>query len=246
MDGQHRLLAIIQYGGEIEILVARGLPKVQIVGDLEIPTIDGIDQGVKRTVCDQLKLNHGVETNTNRFVSSLRSAAACALGIEKTKRFTVRKALTAKDVYGKEVEAIASIMQGFKPTNTGNLIGAIAFAASTRDRLAVIEFITAVVNGENLRKGMPAYTIREYLTNLKQKVDGRARILSHHVRDVILNGAWNHVKGSRLSMAKGGKIGGDYFRAKQKKNVDDIKASFYSDDELKEVSGRKKKKANNE
>lgn len=73
IDGQHRLRAVIASNTPIKILVSRGVPK-HVNGDVNLFTMDVIDNGAVRTTGDQLALMHGIK-NSNLTAATCRALA---------------------------------------------------------------------------------------------------------------------------------------------------------------------------
>lgn len=208
VDGQHRLLAIVQSNTAVEVLVAR---------DVSMGTQDVIDCGSARTVADQLHLSDGV-TNANLVAAAARQIVSLCCYYQNPKMSVATTRFVLAE-YGKEIDAAIESIGNFKPGRKGWIIGALAFAYNA-DR-SVGKFIEAFGSGEGLIRGNPVKAARDWLVNgngeaLKKKFT-KSRI------EGLLNAAYNHSVGSQLITIRGGSQGVDFFTSKNRRSVATIR-----------------------
>lgn len=150
IDGQHRLSAIVRANIPVAMLVTRGLPK-----DAQ----DVIDAPRVRTVKDQLELIDGV-TNASTKAAAAKIVFALEHNIRSTFRLTLNQVRQVLAADGARIENILSIFRG-TPFKTAPFLGALAFALGAGDK--VIDFAERVRNGEGLKRGDPAHTMRDFV-----------------------------------------------------------------------------------
>ena len=224
IDGQHRLMAVIESGATVTMPVARGLPVTQTINGTEFNTMDVIDRGPRRTVADQLKLNHGV-VDANRYVAAMRTIARLLVDNLHPPALSIQQALFLKTHFGQSVETIAEACWGSKLTKSGNLIGAMSFGMS-RDPLLVVKFAKQLSTGEDLSRGMPALTIRTYLENARGRIahhsDGNRLI----VTELVLNALWADLRGQSYLRCKRGNGGTIFFRREHSHLIESFRKLF--------------------
>lgn len=218
LDGQHRLSAIVKCGQPVTIMVSRGLPDGQQNG-INIDTMDVIDCGKTRTVGHQLGLSHGVK-NANLTAAACR----CIAHICTAAKFaiTTPQALSILDIYGPHIASVIETVGAFKPGRKSGVIGALAFARVTH-RDATDNFASQISNGENLKKGDPAFAFRAWLINSSQVAAGGS-CYQHFCIEGTLNCLLNASNSEAVLQVKRGEIGKKFFAAKQRGNVEKIRA----------------------
>lgn len=207
IDGQHRLGALIQANMTIPFWVAFDcVPEAQDVMDCQII----------RTVPDQLQL--GGLANSKLKVAAVRQIVSLCTNFQNYKigvQFTRGVLLE----FERDIEFVMDALVQFKPSRRGFVIGALAFAVSA-DRRAR-DFVQSFGSGENLRKGNPAKTARDWLTN------GNSSCLRQSYKapavEILMNAAFNAVTGADITQAKSGARGLQFFMGKKRRFVETIR-----------------------
>lgn len=156
-DGQHRLMAVVQSGITVQMNVTR---------DMDSDAMGYIDGGSKRTSADYMHLHLQVE-------NAVQMAAACRQVVNifmNFQNFNVSNE-TLKfvfDNYGDDIKASFLINRsGF--SYKGAWLNATLAIARKFHRPSIDALITGVSSGENLRTGMPAFFLRNWLIHKKAK-----------------------------------------------------------------------------
>lgn len=216
IDGQHRLLAVIESSISVEMLVTRGVPSK--VGKNGVYTMDVVDAGRRRTTADQLHLMHGV-ASANIVVGALRVIGLiCAPA--SSRQITVGQAKGMLRIYQSEIEECVAAVSQFKPMRRAAVVGALAFCqkASTEK---IREFVQSAASGEGLKKGSAPLALREHLTN--RPAPGNSKGIYTTV-EWVSNALHNHIQGWGLTNIRRGATGIDFFKARQKDNVKEVRA----------------------
>ena len=166
IDGQHRLGAIAKAGVSIKMIVVRGLPIV----DGDIFTQETIDRGIIRTVGDALHMTRGL-SNANHKVAIIN--AMMFMLFKKTVRMTAPIAWEVYRLYEEEIEGTTGIPKSSSSLLKYAPIVAGFVVAAKKDMQSTLEFIAGYWTGENLPKGDPALSLRNYSIN-RNRGDGRA------------------------------------------------------------------------
>lgn len=178
IDGQQRALAVVKSGVPIWCEVAYDFDD-----DFFIP----LDGGKRRNASDQLQgLGY---TSTHRKVSVMRMIAAC-IGYKKP-WLEVADFILIYDAFGDSIEYAMSKSFGDKGYTTAPVMGAVAFAHSVFPK-ETEKFYDQYVNGENIHRGMPSYTLRKYIANAKQKGGGTS--VQSMMRNAALSALRAHIK----------------------------------------------------
>lgn len=217
LDGQHRLQAIIKAGMPVTIMVTRGVT-ASIDNGIEVNAMDVIDAGKPRSVGDQLHLVHGV-VGGNQVAAALNVIAEFATG--RLSSLSTPQAVAIMEIYGKHIDIIRELIGVLKPARKGPVVGAMAFARASHPK-EIDEFATMVGHGENLKRGQPAFTFREWLI---KGVTGKAQSsVRRYVGESAFNAAYNHIHNNTLVMIKAGDNGWKFFAAKQRASVEKVRA----------------------
>lgn len=212
VDGQHRLLAIIQANAAIETFVIYDYPLA-----LQ-PSID--IGGSIRTVPDQLGLSEGLP-NKQLAVAAARQIASICCYFQGPK-LSVGTALMIIQEYNRELDYVIAACKGFKPGLRGWVIGSLVLAMKADRQLT--SFIDAFGSGENLRSGDPALAARQWLLNGKTEALGAS--YKRAAIEGIFNAAYNALTGERISKIKRGERGLEHFMGKNRKSVATIRETF--------------------
>lgn len=217
IDGQHRLLAIIESGCSIPMLVTTGLPSSHRNG-VEVFTMDVIDTNRTRTVGDQLHLMHEVSNGTKVAAACAVIAWICTSGKVK---LTTPQAVAILEIYGKAISEMHGLLSHFKPASVAPVVGTLAFCSVPYTSEASA-FAADLVSGENIKKGMPVFALRNYLINGGTV----ARTWTSHKETLIesvANAFHNAVNKESIVLIKRGALGLNFFRAKQRTNVEKVR-----------------------
>jgi hypothetical protein len=176
IDGQHRLLAVVQSGVEIEMFVVDGV---------DPGAFDTKDVGKRRSAADTLATNG--EVNCRSLAS-----AVCVVDRYMTGRMGCRVRYE-----NNEVEALVEEYPGVRESinicrkTSGLLPQSILVAChylfSMKDKIAADEFADKLLRGVNLTDGEPVYLLRERL--LKNSISS-LKLPSISIAAIIIK-AWN-------------------------------------------------------
>lgn len=181
VDGQHRLLAVIEAGRPVTFLVIKGLPSsVQ----------DVLDTGRARTAGDQLAI-HGYANPT-----TAAAAARVALLYESDRFYTerVKKAVSHREILdfceGNSLLAFATSRssQISKSVDVRPSIAAMTFYELLKvDSDAAVEFFDRLSDGANLPTGSPILALRARARALRGE---RARLPDEALVSMVFR-TWN-------------------------------------------------------
>jgi len=187
VDGQHRLSAVIEADIPVTMLVTHGLPR-----DAQ----DVVDSQRVRTVKDQLELIDGVrnamgKTAVCKIIYALEHGARGSpkLTLHQTRAFLARDGERMDRVYG---------ICWKTPLTAAPFIAGITFALGAGER--VFEFAEMVRNGEGLKRGDPAHTLRDFLLLGNQFSGGFNERVG--VTLCVLRAAHAHLHGERLNILR--------------------------------------------
>lgn len=166
LDGQHRLLAVVQADAPIEMVVVRGV-------DPEF--FSTIDDGLGRNYSDHLFTN-GYKINA----AKIGTAAKICLGFNKRGVFKRLFGKVPPDVILRYVENNPALVEACRYiTQLGKLMPGSARIAlyhvlSIVDAVAAELFFDSLFSGANLSEGDPVLTLRNRLTTKRKGVDDAA------------------------------------------------------------------------
>jgi len=211
VDGLHRLLAIVQSGATIPMMITTGILHN---GHTEgIYVIDAIDRGRVRGVGQQLQLRHNIK-NGNLYAAVCRSVLWLCTYSERLLpgRFDVSHALRIIDIYGKEIDyCVDNRSSDFRIKNAAP-IGTAAFALKAYKN-QIKEFYQGLTTGEELKTGNPALTCRRWFFKTQQK----AGSLSEY--RAVLTCAMKYVNQEKLRKLYDTERGYNFFLEKQRQAV---------------------------
>jgi hypothetical protein len=210
VDGQHRLLAVVQSGVTIESLVCR---------DAATEMQDKLDANSVRSVPDQMHLN-GL-AKAKEMVGAARHIASLCCSFS-TPKLSTGSAQFVLAEYQRDIGRTLELLATFKPGRAQWVVGTLAFALSG-DR-SVASFIEAFGSGVNLRAGQPAKALRDWLVNGDSIHLGRN--YKRGAVECVLNAVHNEIKGNRLTQVKSGSLGLDYFLDRKRESVVAIRKHF--------------------
>lgn len=184
LDGQHRLLAIINSGKTIEMLIITGLPeKAQ----------ESMDQGRMRTFNDMLKLRgegdyHNLAAIT-RIIYSFQTCGVPIAGWAGITPSNQQLSTTLKNNNSDIHKSLAFSNQTKRKWIPISTVGALHMLFSSVDEADANAFFTGLLVGENLDRTSPIYVLRERLINEYHFASERRMHLRTKV--VFIIKAWN-------------------------------------------------------
>lgn len=174
LDGQHRLLAVVQADSSVEMVVVRGV---------DPESFATIDDGLGRSYGDHLYTN-GHRTNAGK----LGAAAKVCMGFNKQGNFKRIYAKVPPDVIVRYVEENPALVEACRyMTQLKKLMPASVGIAlyhmfSIVDAAAAELFFDSMFSGANLHDGDPILTLRNrLLTRRKDLTDGATDEVVHLV-----------------------------------------------------------------
>lgn len=182
IDGQHRLTAVVMAGKAVPMYVAKN-------GQAELH--DPIDRGRPRPV---------------GFVAGLqaRTSAACTLvhrmeigQVSYLAPVTVAEVVTVHAANEAWFSDVASVMP---PSRCPAGLAAACVWTMPIDRVATLDFLAKVRDGEMLKKGDPAHSFRNWITNGK-------RMTSMDVALAAMNCLRHHINGVTCSAVQPAEMG---------------------------------------
>jgi len=208
VDGQHRLLAIIESGVTLDMWVASGVPmSAQNVVDMRAP----------RTVADQMHLRDGVK-NANSVVGACRIITSVCCYYQNYKLSTAQ----ARQVYGLfqcEIDTAIEACRPHKAAARTQVYGALAFFLKASPKLET--FVSRIGDGVGLQDTDPAYAVREWLSK-----DSINRNYTRTAVECLANAAFAEIVGSPVKVLRSGGSGLDYFFQKNVREVDTVRVAM--------------------
>ena len=219
VDGQHRLMAIVRSGATIKTMITRGLPANGEGTTHGVKVIDMIDRGKVRGVGQQLQMRHGI-LDANYYAAMCRTILMLGANALKvtTLPVDVGQCLRVIDMYGTELRDAHQRKAKLTGLRSATIGGAIAFAMKAGDKQRLREFSDRIRDGENLSKGNPALTIRNYLLSHYKEFSGGVQVYRIVTR-ATLTAAMHADKGQTLRQIKTSEIGYSYFMEKQRRSI---------------------------
>jgi len=187
LDGQHRLMSVLDSGVTVKFLVVYGLP---------LSAQDTLDQGQKRSAAQQATL-HGYR-NTSATTSAARLAILYAQG-----RLEARIPLSNPEVMGYlrehnfELEEAARVASRAADTGLPKSVGTFTyFTLAKISKLDADRFFEAFITGINLEPGSPILALRKRLAH---KTGGRTgkELLTQVALIGLVFRAWNAYRTGR-------------------------------------------------
>jgi len=154
INGQHRLGGVVRSGKTVRMLIVRGITSE---GDRTI------DTGAKRNVADYL--SHMGEKSCTALAAALRIiyCAGHNVAINSLKRqFTVKQAMHVLKENPEIREWIAKSYAAKPLRMPTSAMAAIMYLMSRKSKRAANKFFDELVTGENLSKGDPLLTFRNF------------------------------------------------------------------------------------
>jgi hypothetical protein len=211
LDGQHRLWAVIKSGCTVEFRVTYDCGQIQ----------DVLDVGVKRNIGDQLHLQHGI-LNANRMAAIVNILSFICLR-DQVRQTTIQTMEVLKlfqpsiDFVYQAINSSSKIFKG------SSIVGALSFCYNALPN-EMGDFIINFAEGENISKGDAAFTLRKYLMNVDFKTGLRTFVYP------VATACMYHVNKEKLTQIKTSNIGIDFFKNKQPRIVNKVRAIYGRDD----------------
>lgn len=175
IDGQHRLLAIIQAKGgptgSVRMMVTFNLPAK--IGGQQMTTMDCVDRGRTRSVADQLKIQHGLPQGGQ--IAQVASALAHLCVGERMRRLSVGQTLDIYREFKVEMDFIIANRSKLPGLRSAGVLGGFVFVLATQDgagprpgiheRPAAKMFNALMAEKEQAREPFPAlHQLHGFLT----------------------------------------------------------------------------------
>jgi len=233
IDGQHRLRAIIRADKTIRMMVTFGLPS-KIEGT-EMTTMDAVDRGRTRSVADQLKIQHGLKDGSA--IAQICSSIGSLCYGQRTRRLSVGQTLEVFRAFEHAVRHVISHRSLEPGLRQVGVLAGFAFALATEEDFTDGETYRAgggtgvisamferLVDGENMRPGMPITRLREFLTSDEAKLLSRGT--NRGCAELVLEAIALELKGKPVAKLELALNGLNHFRALQAERVAKIGAIF--------------------
>jgi hypothetical protein len=181
LDGQHRLWACYDHEVPFDSVVVRGV---------EPAAFSTLDSGMKRSAGDVLAkagMAYGTLTAASlRLVHFYETGRKDHLAVA---RMSNAETLAVASKYPRIAEAIEVVGPSvlLKRLCSLTALGALAYFITEADKDSAKAFLDALATGENLKRGDPRLTARNYFINAR----GRGARIHHRVQFALLIKAWN-------------------------------------------------------
>ena len=207
-DGQHRLMAIIQSGCSVTMLVVRGLAREAMYA---------IDTGKKRTVADILHLHSGVADSNVKCAAARQIVSLCF----HYQNYTLGAGLTeiVLKKFSEEIQYVSYRMAKFKPARNAWVHGAVAFGMKSHPELK--GFADILGSGEDAKRGNPALSVRNWLIGGTSMHLGKSYKAGAY--ECLFNAMSAYVRGEKITMMKSGPSGANYFRSRQRGFIESLR-----------------------
>lgn len=219
IDGQHRCEAIVRAGKSLVLMVSRGWPSKDVMGNL--------DGARMRNLRDKLVIS-GVEVSGPMLTPYIDRLNAC-IGLvatpsgrhhAKVRVTTVEDYEAWKEVFGEAIEWSLKIFKRpevNRSLQSATVGGALAFAYPT-DPARVDEFAKKLATGVGLEAGDPALALRRYLVEVPNNKSRKTLQTAGEVpetRRKILRTLQLYLEGTKVFRVHDSKTEGlPYFRKK--------------------------------
>jgi len=182
IDGQHRLLAVIDSGCTVESLVVEGVSS---------DVFDTKDAGRRRSASDTLAIRGEIYT--------------CRLGatLAVIDRYMTGRMMNCVKYTNTEIEELLSryptVRESVRKTYDtkklvgGSVLSACHFLFSQKDDLAADRFVENLMSGVNLSVGDPVFVLRE---RLMQNALSKAKLSAEYIMALTIK-AWNYRRASK-------------------------------------------------
>jgi hypothetical protein len=228
IDGQHRLHAIATAAKKtIRMMVTFGLPS-EIEG-AEMTTMDAVDRGRTRSVGDQLKIQHGMK-NGSIISQVCASMASLCYGL-RTRRLSVGQTLDIYRAFQGATDWVIVHRSRENGLRGAGVLTAFAFALALdgdffarHDTCPVAKMYERLIEGEELKEGMPITHLRAFLTS--DEAVFLSRSTNRGVAELALQAIFLEAKGRKIEKLEMALDGADHFKSRQKERVAKIAGMF--------------------
>ncbi|MEI8288814.1 MAG: hypothetical protein WCH99_05030 [Verrucomicrobiota bacterium] len=228
IDGQHRLLAIVRARVTVRMMVTFGL-KTKIDGS-DMTTMDCVDRGRKRSVADQLKIQHGYTTGTQ--IAQIASALA-GFCHESIRRPSVDATLKIYRLFKPEMDFIIANRSKLPGLRSAGVLAGFVFALATQPQKnlwerPVAKMFTALNWSEDPKAGIEKYPaikqLHAFLTG--ENASMLLASMNRGIADLTLQALWMDVVPGEVKTLAMKLEGRNYFCAANGKLVEKISALF--------------------
>lgn len=182
IDGQHRLLAMVECGVTLKMAVVRGL-------DLEDQLV--LDTGVRRSFGDHLKFLG--EVNASYYGSIVRAVTVWNNdgSLRYKNRISFSRLEETYEKYPEIKDSLNVVRFANEMVRTGFVAGGLVWwLLNQRDAAECGEFFYLVSTGEGLTKGDPIYALRRILLADVRKGRNRQTLPPQNIAALMIK-AWN-------------------------------------------------------
>lgn len=177
IDGQHRLMAVVESGCTIETL---------LVQDLDPDVFDTKDVGRRRSAGDTLAVRG--EVNTAHLAAALCVVDRYMSGrMLQTVRYTNTEVEELLLKYPGVRQSVVKTRETKRLLPT-SILTACHYLFFERDSDAADQFVLDLIGGHNLTEGDPVYVLRERLMN---NALAKAKLRPEYIMALVVK-AWNH------------------------------------------------------
>ena len=158
IDGQHRLIAIVDAKRPVTMLVSTGWP----VANGKNQTMDAVDRGVQRTIADQLGLQHDM-VDAKRVTHIANHIASICLGTNRTEKSTTASVLEVCGLFKNEITWILARPLKTPGVKQAGVAACLALLSQTYPKQTEI-IAQRLETGAGLNQGDPLLLLRNWLT----------------------------------------------------------------------------------
>ena len=185
IDGQHRLIAIVNAKRPVNMLITTGWP----VGGKN-KTMDAVDRGCQRTIADQLGLQHDM-VDAKRVTHIANGIASICLGVNRPQKATTASVIEVCGLFKSEIAWILARPLKTQGIKQASVAAALAMLVQHYPKQAEI-IIQRLETGAGLSQSDPLHLLRNWLMS-----DGM-REYPVTVRNTVLNHCLEFIDGRTM------------------------------------------------
>ncbi len=189
-DGQHRIVSVIAANTPIRVMFVFGV---------DFASRLSTDQGGAKTAGDYLSMqnvkNANVAASIAVILKGVENSEGTALRDRYVTKSEVCERVLADAAIGRAAEYTSSVQRFTRELLPPALIGAAYYLFADVDEEDAVEYLNQVCIGENIKRGDPAFAVRQALSNLDAH-DRFERL------EVVMRGWVRFRKGGKLTLAK--------------------------------------------
>jgi hypothetical protein len=219
IDGQHRLLAIIEANVTLLMMVTYALPSG--VTESALTTMDCVDRGRTRSVADQLKIQHGMKDGTIIAAVCASLATLCHNG--RTRRLSVGQTLQVHAAFAEPITHVVTKRSKEHGLRQKGVLAAFAFAMPVLPE-AALWFARLNDRSDQLEQSDPIGLLRQFLTGETALL--LCRGTDRGLSELCLQAIWLQSQGARITELTPSTQGVDEIRAGQSERVDAVGRIF--------------------